>query len=126
MTTSGSPTASPIRTFPWGFHGECFDGHRFNPDNVERERALMERFWVDFRKGCPDKEIQVRGTNFTVGMDIASDGADHNVPLEYRQHSLPPCNPPWALARFGNGDGFLLITHFKRNDRGHSVSLLPQ
>jgi len=83
--------------FAWSGLGEAFDGDRFYP---ERARALAEQtlgFWKAFRAECPDFRVETRGTNFSTGMDLGSDG----VPLEgiYQGgfNVVPPPNSPWGV-----------------------------
>lgn len=87
--------------FPWTHHGEVFDGHRFNPEKAAVERELAARFWSDFRQEEPEAEIQVRGTNFTVGMDIAANGVSHTDIARIGKLERPPCNPPWGSRALG-------------------------
>lgn len=88
-------------TEPWGLRGATFDGQGFQPD---RAAALAEEclgFWQAFRAECPEFPLEVRGTNLSTGLDLASDA----VPLApiYRGgfDLEPPPNSPWAAL---NGD----------------------
>jgi len=80
----------------WSTTGAIFDGERFDVTALPEVKKLVFDFWRDFRSECPDFPIEVRGTNLTMGIDMASDG----VPLRelYRGDfgMLPPPNSPWA------------------------------
>lgn len=80
----------------WSTTGAIFDGERFDASELNTVKKLVFNFWRDFRSECPDFPIEVRGTNMTMGIDMASDG----VPLRelYRDgfDILPPPNSPWA------------------------------
>ncbi len=87
--------------FPWTCCGELFDGQQFLPDRAEPELRRTRRFWEDFRRECPDVEVQVRGTNFTVGMDIAANGVSHEDVASTGRVVAPPPNPPWGSRALG-------------------------
>lgn len=88
---------------PWSPHGALFDGVNFCEDRIAEVREKSLEFWRLFRKECPDIPIRTRGTNLTLGIDMASDG----VPLWdiYREvpDLLPPPNSPWAAINFDFG-----------------------
>ena len=100
---------------PWDNHGDIFDGERFHPESLAAVRERVLSFWQLFRAECPDLFIKTRGTNFSAGIDYATDG----VPLAqlYREQPgmLPPPNSPWA-ALDGNF-GLELMGHLSRNAR---------
>ena len=113
--------------FPWSYHGEVFDGERFDPDKAGSEMEKAEQFWKDFRCELPDIEIQVRGTNFSVGMDIAANGISHVDITAIGRLARPPCNPPWGsralglemvsyLSRISKTSGRDLIFRYYLND----------
>ncbi|MBE6777954.1 MAG: hypothetical protein E7541_01025 [Ruminococcaceae bacterium] len=96
----------------WSTAGAVFDGQGFHENNLAAVRELAMGFWKDFRAACPSFPIEVRGTNMSMGIDMASDG----VPLAdiYREVPglLPPPNSPWAAL---NGDfGLELMGHMSR------------
>ncbi len=83
----------------WSYMGEAFDGERFLPERAAESKRKLLSFWEDFRAECPGYPVELRGTNFSVGMDAASDG----VPLRdivARAGALPP-NTPWGCRRLG-------------------------
>ncbi|MBQ8440306.1 MAG: hypothetical protein IJX19_06585 [Clostridia bacterium] len=80
----------------WSTTGAVFDGDRFCADGMSEVKKAVLNFWKLFREECPKYPIETRGTNMTMGIDLASDG----VPLKniYRGgfDLLPPPNSPWA------------------------------
>ena len=87
--------------FPWGYRGELFEGERFASELAAEQREKTNQFWRDFRAACPDAPVEVRGTNFSVGMDIASDGCSHADIAAIGGLQRPPCNPPWGSRALG-------------------------
>lgn len=87
--------------FPWGYRGEAFLGDGFDAEAATVELAKLRAFWEDFRRECPGKTVEVRGTNFSVGMDIASDGCSHEDVARIGGITAPPCNPPWGSRALG-------------------------
>lgn len=79
---------------PWSAKGEIFDGNDFHIENFEKVKKLAFEFWGYFKKEC-NFPVETRGTNMTMGIDLASDG----IPLKaiYDNYDiLPPPNSPWA------------------------------
>lgn len=97
---------------PWTSEGEIFDGESFHPENIDKCRNSIFGFWEDFRRECPDYPIETRGTNYSAGIDYASDA----VPLYdiYRNISgiAPPPNSPWAA--LDKDYGLELMGHLTR------------
>ena len=87
--------------FPWGYRGEVFEGDKFDGGIAQRELTALSMFWTDFRGACPHAPIEVRGTNFTVGMDIATDACSHDEIHRIGKVFSPPCNPPWGSRALG-------------------------
>ncbi|NRA39190.1 MAG: hypothetical protein HRU15_13680 [Planctomycetes bacterium] len=87
--------------FTWGFRGEVFAGEGFSSAVAKQELAKLEKFWTDFTTAYPSADIEVRGTNFSVGMDIATDGASHDAVVKLGGITAPPCNPPWGSRALG-------------------------
>ena len=85
---------------PWISRGNLFDGHAFHPDRAAEELDLTNRFWSDLREET-DAPVEVRGTNFTVGMDLATDGCSLADIAEIGGLKRPPCNPPWGSRALG-------------------------
>ncbi|MGQ9629503.1 MAG: hypothetical protein ACUVXI_04200 [bacterium] len=103
--------------FAWSCLGENFDGERFGLANYEEIAERTISFWRDFKGECPDFSIEVRGSNFAMGMDLASDLVPY---LEiYRGGYLrnPPPNSPWGPL---NSDfGLEMVGYMSR------IALLP-
>lgn len=97
---------------PWETSGKIFDGEKFHPEKLSSTKNAVMQFWSDFREGCPSYPVRVRGTNYSAGIDYATDG----VPLyEIYKSSLnitPPPNSPWAAI---NDDyGLEIMAHLTR------------
>lgn len=89
-------------TETWKTTGALYDGREFRQDKAEDAAEDMLRFWRDFKAAAPDAVIETRGSNFSAGVEIASDGA----PLKeiYRDFGIaPPVNSPWAALNFNSG-----------------------
>lgn len=98
---------------PWSELGKIYDGEKFYPEKLQDTKEKVFQFWKLFRDACPDFPIEVRGTNYSVGMDYASDG----VPLYdiYNGNFIvtPPPNSCWAAI---NDDfGIELLGQLTRN-----------
>lgn len=98
---------------PWSATGAIYDGEVFHTENFEEVKSKIFGFWRSFRQECPDYPVETRGTNYSAGIDYASDAvclydiynADLNI--------LPPPNSPWAAL---DGDyGLELMGHMTRN-----------
>ncbi|NLF10078.1 MAG: hypothetical protein GX594_19180 [Pirellulaceae bacterium] len=93
----------------WSTVGPLFDGKRFDVSKAADIRGKILNFWKAFRAECPDYPIETRGTNFSAGIDAASNA----VPLRdiYRSgfNMEPPVNSPWAAL---NGDFGLELVGF--------------
>lgn len=80
----------------WSSKGAIFDGEKFFTEKLSDIEKKVMSFWTFFRKECPYFPIETRGTNYSAGIDYASDA----VPLYDIYHSnlniLPPPNSPWA------------------------------
>lgn len=80
--------------FAWTQTGELFQRGVWRPERAGDQRRRTLHFWQDFRRACPEAAVEVRGTNFSVGMDLATDGADHQAILaEGRLEVMPPNLP---------------------------------
>lgn len=83
-------------TEPWHPTGALFDGKKFYGELAPALKETQLRFWRDFRAECPQYRIEMRGTNLSTGLDIASDA----VPIREIYREVPfmeaPPNSPWA------------------------------
>lgn len=98
---------------PWRSDGVIYDGTNFHVEKLSPTKEKLLKFWKLFRKECSAFEVATRGTNYSVGVDYASDG----VPLYdiYKENPdiLPPPNSPWAAI---NDDiGIEVIGQLTRN-----------
>lgn len=80
----------------WGSTGAIFDGKQFHPEKLNDTKEKIIDFWTKFRAECPDFRIETRGTNISVGADLAKDGVDLNAIYNGGFNLLPPPNSPWA------------------------------
>ncbi len=80
----------------WSTQGAVFDGENFNCDNLDEVKKVVKDFWTLFRKECPDYPIETRGTNMSLGIDMASDGVPLKDIYDGGYNILPPPNSPWA------------------------------
>lgn len=87
---------------PWGMTGFLFDKETFYPENAEHASSTMLGFWHDLYAACPGLQVETRGSNFSAGVEMASDAA----PLKelYREYRIaPPVNSPWAALNYNTG-----------------------
>lgn len=82
--------------FPWTYLGSNFDGHRFNQVDYRVMSENILSFWDDFKKECPDFRTEVRGTNFSTGMELAKDFVPLRDMYSRKYLELPPPNSPWG------------------------------
>lgn len=87
---------------PWGIVGALFDGERFHPERASAASARMAGFWRDFFAACPGAVVETRGSNFSAGVEIASDAAPLGE-LYAKGLIEPPVNSPWAALNFNTG-----------------------
>lgn len=80
----------------WSSTGAIFNGKSFEQEKMEGATAKIVEFWKLFRKECPKYPIQTRGTNLSVGSDLARDGVDLKNIYRGNFNMLPPPNSPWA------------------------------
>ena len=97
---------------PWSAVGAVFDGHKFKSEDLCDVKQSVLDFWKLFRKNCPDIPIQTRGTNMSMGIDLATDGVPLKDIYDGGFDILPPPNSPWAAL---NGDfGLELMGYMSR------------
>ena len=86
----------------WGVTGALFDKQDFHPERIPDASAKMLGFWRDFFAACPDAVVETRGSNFSAGVEIATDAAPLG-PLYAEGRIEPPVNSPWAALNFNTG-----------------------
>ncbi|MFZ4725529.1 MAG: hypothetical protein ACOYMD_08775, partial [Paludibacter sp.] len=96
----------------WNAIGSIFNGTGFEQEKMDVATAKMSEFWKLFRKECPNFPIQTRGTNLSVGSDLARDAVDLKNIYKGNFNILPPPNSPWAAL---DGDfGLELVGYMSR------------
>lgn len=96
----------------WNAIGSIFNGKGFEQEKMDVATAKMSEFWKFFRKECPKFQIQTRGTNLSVGSDLARDAVDLKNIYKGNFNILPPPNSPWAAL---DGDfGLELVGYMSR------------
>ena len=80
----------------WSATGAIFNGKLFDQGKLEGATGKIHDFWTLFRKECPQIPIQTRGTNLSVGADLARDAVDLKNIYKGKFNMLPPPNSPWA------------------------------
>lgn len=79
----------------WGTTGATFDGTSFFPEKLDDTQQRILDFWALFRKEC-SFPIETRGTNLSMGIDLASDAVNLKKLYDGDFDFLPPPNSPWA------------------------------
>lgn len=98
---------------PWNERGRIFDGEQFYPEKLARTSEKVFLFWKLLREACPAFSIETRGTNYSVGIDYASDGVPIYDIYNGGFNITPPPNSPWAAI---NDDvGIEVLGHLTRN-----------
>lgn len=96
----------------WSSTGATFSGKGFKQERLEALSKEVLAFWKLFRQECPDFPIQTRGTNLSVGADLARDAVDLKSIYQGGFNMLPPPNSPWAAL---DGDfGLELVGYMSR------------
>jgi hypothetical protein len=80
----------------WSSTGATFNGREFFQDKLADFSDKVLEFWKLFREECPEFPIQTRGTNLSVGADLARDAVNLKNIYEGNFNMLPPPNSPWA------------------------------
>lgn len=80
----------------WSATGAIFTGKGFEQEKLENATSKISEFWKLFRQECPKFQVQTRGTNLSVGSDLARDAVDLRNIYRGNFNMLPPPNSPWA------------------------------
>ncbi len=94
----------------WKTTGPLFDGQTFDARRAGEIRGKILQFWKLFRAECPQYRIETRGTNLSVGIDLASNAVPLGAIYRGGFNIEPPPNSPWAAL---NGDFGLELTGYK-------------
>lgn len=89
--------------FPWTYLGANYDGTSMPLADHEELSAKVMSFWDLFKKECPEYRIEIRGTNFGTGMDLAKDCIPMLELYEKQYLELPAPNSPWGALNFDFG-----------------------
>lgn len=81
----------------WDYLGPGFDGEQFYAEERAMYLERYKRAWSDLHRGNPYIPIEVRGSNFAAGMDMAKDGIDLAWLYKSGYVRLPPPNSPWGV-----------------------------
>lgn len=87
--------------YAWSYLGEVFDGRAFSPTRAQERVPEFLSFWQAFRAESPDLPIEIRGTNFSIGMDAAAHGIDVREIYAAGRLTRPAPNPPWGSNNLG-------------------------
>lgn len=87
----------------WDYLGPAFDGESFYPQERALSLECFKQAWENLHSGNPEIPMEVRGSNFAAGMDIAKDGVDFNWLYDTGYIRLPPPNSPWGALNFDFG-----------------------
>jgi hypothetical protein len=87
----------------WDYLGPGFDGETFLPAERAERLLTFKKAWSDLHRGNPTIPMEVRGSNFAAGMDIAKDGVDFAWLYEQGFTRLPPPNSPWGVLNYDFG-----------------------
>lgn len=98
---------------PWSNKGKIYDGEHFFAEKLTATREKIFLFWKLFRSACPDFSIETRGTNYSVGIDYASDGVPLYDIYNGNFNITPPPNSPWAA--LNDNVGIEILGQLTRN-----------
>lgn len=97
---------------PWSDKGKIYDGKDFHPERLPETREKVFLFWKLFREKC-SYPIETRGTNYSVGIDYASDGVPLYDIYNGDLNITPPPNSPWAA--INDNIGIEVVGQLTRN-----------
>ncbi len=80
----------------WKVTGPMFDGDRFDPSQAAAIRERTLEFWRTYRAECSGSTLEVRGTNLSIGSDLASDAVPWREINRGGFDVVAPPNSPWA------------------------------
>jgi hypothetical protein len=87
--------------YAWSYVGECFNGLEARPDLAPESVRNFVSFWKAFRAEYPEGRIDIRGTNYPVGIDVGTHGIDVREIYRHGGLTTPAPNPPWGSANLG-------------------------
>ncbi len=80
----------------WSATGAVFDGEDVKFDELDKIKNDVNDFWDYFRAEFKDYPVETRGTNMSMGIDLAADGVPLKEIYNGGYNILPPPNSPWA------------------------------
>ena len=86
---------------PWVWYGNLFDGRTLRVERIADQVRDTIAFWEDLRAADPEAVLEVRGTNYSLGMDMVTDGCSHRRINKAGNLLKAPCNPPWGSRALG-------------------------
>ncbi|MFQ6130439.1 MAG: hypothetical protein ACE5R4_00235 [Armatimonadota bacterium] len=87
--------------YAWYLVGENFDGQDFGCVDYAQERERVLSFWRDLAAEVSDIPLELRGTNFPMGVDLAADCVSFEDIYRLAPIVNPPVNPPWGSRDLG-------------------------
>lgn len=81
--------------YSWTPLGEVYNGEEFLPERVGEVSATLLAFWDDFTRECAFP-VEVRGTNFSTGIDAGGDAVPTREIYRAGRFRNPPPNSPWG------------------------------
>lgn len=92
-----------VSYFPWTYLGANYNGDQLPLADYDELSGKILSFWEHFRRECPETRIEIRGTNFGTGMDLAKDCIPMKTLYDRGYIELPPPNSPWGALNFDFG-----------------------
>lgn len=86
--------------YAWYYKGEIFDGEKFIVEKIPDIEEKVISFWKIFRKYWKGS-IEVRGTNYAVGLDISKDAINYKRIYKEGKLDIAPPNTPWGSRDMG-------------------------
>jgi hypothetical protein len=98
--------------FGWSALGENFDGRQFARVDYGQVAARILDFWQHYQRECSDLPVDVRGTNYSTGIDLASDC----VPLDaiYAGNFLRAPAPNYPSGALNEDFGLEMVGYMTR------------
>ncbi|MFD0961027.1 hypothetical protein [Paenibacillus chungangensis] len=89
--------------FPWTYLGANYDGTSMPLADQAELSANVMSFWDLFKRECPDYRVEIRGTNYGTGMDLAKDYIPMLALYDKKYLEYPAPNSPWGALNFDFG-----------------------
>ena len=86
----------------WGLTGGLFDGKEFHPEKAPELRQQLVDFWEEIVSANPGIRFQTRGSNYSAGIEMATDAAP--LPWIYDKDLITvPVNSPSSAIYYNLG-----------------------